>query len=404
MGVRARHRLRVDTSVSRLDGASSMVGCTLLSPRWVCCATGAVTTQVVTVLDASSVISHFGLWWPKADEDQLDSAAGAWDKMATALDHASSVGTSAAGKVTSGNEGAAIDAFGAYWGKLDGSPEAPLPATATACRAMAKALRDYADKVRDARKQVWEIALTIAATIAAGIGLAWCTFGISAGAAAAATTALCASVGILEGTIAAAVVSVVMAALVGAAFGAAEAFVISFAVAQPIRMAFHPGTGFSLDEALDYAKGGAVLGGAFGGGGAAFRALRGAEGPAIQGIRAPSVPSSADVGAARELRVAQLEGGEVQGRPGEPGLKVTQPGAGTTDVDVIGGDGAYVAVGGPAKAANLSKLGQKLHILRYAADQAGVPARAYFEAGTPQSAIDLAIRILGKDNVIIFGK
>ncbi|MBP2328123.1 hypothetical protein JOF56_008508 [Kibdelosporangium banguiense] len=69
---------------------------------------------------------------------------------------------------------------------------------------------------------------------------------------------------------------------------------------------------------------------------------------------------------------------------------------------MIGGDGGYVAVGGPAKAADLGALGNRLRGLKHAADEAGVPARAYFEEGTPQSAIDLARKWLGPDNVRTF--
>ncbi len=69
-------------------------------------------------------------------------------------------------------------------------------------------------------------------------------------------------------------------------------------------------------------------------------------------------PSSDDVGGARETKVARLTGGHVpSGEPGKPGIKITQPGVGSSDVDVIAKDGSYVQVGGPAKANNLSKLG-----------------------------------------------
>jgi len=77
---------------------------------------------------------------------------------------------------------------------------------------------------------------------------------------------------------------------------------------------------------------------------------------------------------------------------------------GSTDVDVIGGDGSYIAVGGPAKARNLAKLGQKCQILKYAAELKGVPARAYFEEGTPDGALKVARKILGDDNVHVFPK
>ncbi len=109
------------------------------------------------------------------------------------------------------------------------------------------------------------------------------------------------------------------------------------------------------------------------------------------------------VGAAREQRVAELTDGTIpSGEPGKPGMKVTKPGAGTTDVDVIGGDGSYIAVGGPAKARNLAKFGEKCHILKYAAEQQGVRAQVYLEEGTPEPALRLARKILGDGNVHTF--
>ncbi|WP_328873557.1 hypothetical protein OHT76_27665 [Streptomyces sp. NBC_00287] len=109
------------------------------------------------------------------------------------------------------------------------------------------------------------------------------------------------------------------------------------------------------------------------------------------------------IGAAREQKVAELTQGTIpSGAPGKPGMKVTKPGAGTTDVDVIGGDGSYIAVGGPAKARNLAKFGEKCHILKYAAEQQGVRAQVYLEEGTPEPALRPARRILGDTNVHTF--
>ncbi|MDJ0347069.1 hypothetical protein QMK19_33530, partial [Streptomyces sp. H10-C2] len=113
--------------------------------------------------------------------------------------------------------------------------------------------------------------------------------------------------------------------------------------------------------------------------------------------------SSDDVGASRERKVAELTKGTIpSGEPGKPGLLIKQPNVGTTDVDVIGEDGSYIAVGGPAKAKKLASLGQKLNILKWAANQAGKNAQAYFEEGTPDTAINLAKKILGPENVKTF--
>ncbi|SEU27341.1 RHS repeat-associated core domain-containing protein [Nonomuraea wenchangensis] len=116
----------------------------------------------------------------------------------------------------------------------------------------------------------------------------------------------------------------------------------------------------------------------------------------------PTNHCGVDIGAAREQAVAELTGGHVSGAAGKQGMKVVRPGVGSTDVDVIGPNGEWIAVGGPAKAKNINKLRQKLSILKYAADAEGVRAIAYFEVGTPLSVIQAAMRILGAKNVVQF--
>jgi hypothetical protein len=110
-----------------------------------------------------------------------------------------------------------------------------------------------------------------------------------------------------------------------------------------------------------------------------------------------------DVGAARELKVAELTDGTVpSGAPGQPGRLIVRPGVGKTDIDVIGGDGSYIQVGGPAKAINAAKFGQKVSILKWKAGQDGVGAQVYLEEGTPDNILAIARRILGPDNVHTF--
>jgi hypothetical protein len=122
------------------------------------------------------------------------------------------------------------------------------------------------------------------------------------------------------------------------------------------------------------------------------------------GATAGNTTASDLLGGARETRVAELTGGRVpSGAPGKPGLLIKQPNVGTTDVDVIGGDGTYIAVGGKAKAKDLAKLGQKLNILKWGAGEQGVGAKAYFQEGTPESALNVARKVLGGDNVHVFG-
>lgn len=113
------------------------------------------------------------------------------------------------------------------------------------------------------------------------------------------------------------------------------------------------------------------------------------------------VLTSSEIGALRELRVAELTGGTVLGEPGGMGMKIHKPNVGITDVDVLGPNGEYIAVGGPAKGRKPGRVGEKLHILRFAADQAGVAAVAYFDEGTPEELLRVARRILGDDNVVV---
>jgi hypothetical protein len=112
----------------------------------------------------------------------------------------------------------------------------------------------------------------------------------------------------------------------------------------------------------------------------------------------PSSPGQAHAnkGTAREESVAKLVGGKVSRE------EISEPNVGSTDVDVEGPNGELIAVGGSMKASNLADLGLRLRILKYVAQQRGVPALAYFETGTPQSVMDLAEKWLGSGNVFTF--
>jgi hypothetical protein len=112
--------------------------------------------------------------------------------------------------------------------------------------------------------------------------------------------------------------------------------------------------------------------------------------------------SAAEVGAAREYRVAQITGGQRAADLPGGNYKVVEPGVGPAEVDVIGPNGELIYVGGPAKAINPGEMGQKLRVIRYAADQAGVRAQAYFVDGTPDSVLILASKWLGAENVFTF--
>jgi filamentous hemagglutinin len=115
-----------------------------------------------------------------------------------------------------------------------------------------------------------------------------------------------------------------------------------------------------------------------------------------QGASKSSGDAARLTGQQREETVANIVNGATSGE------KVAVPGIGSTDIDVVAPNGDLIAVGGPAKANNLGKLGQELRIYQTIADQRGVSAQVYFAEGTPQSAINLATKILGEANVKIF--
>ena len=82
--------------------------------------------------------------------------------------------------------------------------------------------------------------------------------------------------------------------------------------------------------------------------------------------------------------------------------KIKVDNVGSTDIDVVGGRGELVGVGGYHKSYDSAKLGHKLNILKTYADSKGKRAMYFFEEGTPRSAIDLAKQKLGPKNVRTF--
>ena len=127
-----------------------------------------------------------------------------------------------------------------------------------------------------------------------------------------------------------------------------------------------------------------------------------ADGTASADAASSGENSANSIGLSREKYVAQMTGGQLARGPDGQDIKITMPHVGSSGIDVIGPNGEYIFVGGAAKASNRSKFIQKLHISKYAADQAGVPAIYYLDEGTPGSIVDAAKRIFGDDNVKIF--
>jgi hypothetical protein len=109
-------------------------------------------------------------------------------------------------------------------------------------------------------------------------------------------------------------------------------------------------------------------------------------------------------GLSREERVAKIVGGKLAKGPNGQDIKVSVDGVGSTGLDVLGPNGEYIFVGGPAKAKNPAAFGQKLQISKAAADRDGVDALYYLEEGTPSSAIDQAKKWFGDGYVHSFPK
>ncbi|MFF9667179.1 hypothetical protein ACF1FY_34530, partial [Streptomyces althioticus] len=184
-----------------------------------------------------------------------------------------------AAAIVANNHGPAIDAFGKFWARYYGGKDSAgkgkgwLPETADACRALAKALRDFAHEVDKAIKKLEEEAAIVGGTLVVGTALAIVTFSISADIAAATAAGIVATAAAVGVTVSEAIATIAATVLVGAAFGAVEAITVDLAVAQPIRVELFGDGGYSLTEAADSAKTGGIMGGAGGGLGAGARVV-----------------------------------------------------------------------------------------------------------------------------------
>lgn len=140
--------------------------------------------------DVGSVLREMHLPWPEADENALREAATAWYRLGDALRDGCGRVNSAAGSLTSSNEGAAIDAFKDYWNKYGDRRKGALPLAAEACDDMGRACSKYADEVAEAKRKIEEILAGAGAVIVAGTVGAFFTFGLAEGAADAGAAAI----------------------------------------------------------------------------------------------------------------------------------------------------------------------------------------------------------------------
>ncbi len=261
---------------------------------------------------AASIISKVGLWWPLAEEDQLRQAAGAYERVATSVRAAAGTGSSGAAMVTGGAQnGAAVSAFGEHWGQYDGRADAGLPCTAQAAETVAAALRKFADEVSKAKRKIINLAIEIGATIAVGVGLAFFTFGTSAGAAAARTAMLVARGVTIAMGLSGIASTIVATMLVGAAFGAVEGF-IGGIVAQVAKTVLSDGDGVSVSETMSWTAWGAGAGAVTAGAGLGlrgiFRGLKSGDGIILQRLKA--VNWADETGAIRFVRTRVMTNAE----------------------------------------------------------------------------------------------
>ena len=121
------------------------------------------------------------------------------------------------------------------------------------------------------------------------------------------------------------------------------------------------------------------------------------------------------IGIQRELNVTHITGGKLAKIINKNGHLEDMPirsvdGRILTGIDIIGKNGEYISVGGPAKGSTPEKLAEtlrKLQILKSEAEKNGTKAMVYYERGNSekfQRLIEESKKILGKENVVIFDK
>lgn len=209
---------------------------------------------------AREVLAEVGLWWPAADEDALRRAAVAWERMAGALEDAAEDGPVAVEAAASWR-GEAATRFRDRWGRQ----ERALVDDAAGCRALASALREYADAVEDAKRRVEQLAITVGATLVAGVALAVFTFGTTAAAAATVSASLVSAAAAIGVELSSTVAAILGGTIAGIGFGAGEAMVVDMAVAQPVRVEAFDDGGYSMAEVGESGAFGGLLGGGAGG-------------------------------------------------------------------------------------------------------------------------------------------
>ena len=129
--------------------------------------------------DYGAVLREFHVPWPACNQDAARQAADAWNALAVGIDDIAADCTNMVNSITTNNSGQAIDAFATNWQKYGGTNGA-LTLSSGACRALAKACNEYADKVSEVKSDIeFKAEELVAITVAAAAALIF-SFGVSA--------------------------------------------------------------------------------------------------------------------------------------------------------------------------------------------------------------------------------
>lgn len=220
-----------------------------------------------------------------AEEGQLRQAADAFDAAARALDAQREACTAKVRTLVASSSGGGLAEFSTFWGRYDGSGQAAMPATADACRELAKALRRFADEVEHTKASIGHKVEIAGAALVLGAVAVIFTFGASEAAAAAAAAVIADFAAAAGVALSATVTTIVSTALVGAAFGVVESVAIDALVVQPLSVALHEQKGVSFQALLHAGELGGAGGLLAGGAGGALSRL-----PALSATTAASLP------------------------------------------------------------------------------------------------------------------
>lgn len=113
-----------------------------------------------------ALLREFHVPWPACNQDAARQAADAWMTLADAVDEINSACGQMVASIAANNSGKAIDAFAANWQKYGGK-SGSLTLSAEACRALAQACNDFADKVSEVKTEIEHKAEELAAAVAA---------------------------------------------------------------------------------------------------------------------------------------------------------------------------------------------------------------------------------------------